>query len=247
MHHQSVRSPTHGSLSPTKARPTSHGSPTTSSSSRHSHLPPVITTGSGCFVAGDSRIEGTLNLGPGCVLHPRCAVLVGPGATLNMGAGCVVEETAVVRFVGPGTATLGSNNVFMVGCVADLVAGESVGSWNSFSPRSRVEGVRVGDQCTFAAGTAISPSHPYFQALAAKRKANAQTQDGDGDGNGDAHMTTGGGHGSPSASSPPPFVPSRTVIHGATSAARTWDGSGEKQEMAVRAGATAYLTEVLPR
>jgi hypothetical protein len=156
-----------------------------------------------------------------------------------MGAGCVVEENAVVRFAGPGTATLGSNNVFMVACVADLVAdagGNSMGSWNSFAPRSCVEGVRVGDQCTFAAGTATNASHPFLEV----KGDEGQTADSDGD----AFMRTTG---HPAAGAAPPLVPSRTVVHGGASNARTWDGSGEKQEMALRSGATEYLREVLPK
>jgi dynactin-6 len=184
-------------------------------------------------VSADARLEGGINLGDGCVLHPRCAVMVSPGASLTFGPGCVVEENAIVRFVGPGHAVLGEHNVFMVGSFVDIIHAEkenSIGAWNTFSPRCRVEGVRVGDQCTFGAGTVVTPHHHYLVEIANKPRPR--------DADGDTLMA-------PPA--PVAKVPSRTVVYGASSAARKWDGSGEAMEKNVRVSATEFLREVLPK
>ncbi|KAL1411275.1 hypothetical protein Q8F55_002226 [Vanrija albida] len=159
-----------------------------------------------------------LSLGSGCVLHPRCSVRVAPGAALALGDGCVVEEDAVLSFSGPGLASVGAHTVFMVACRADLVPGEAVGAWCSFMPRSRVSGVRVGDQCTLSAGAALDAAHPALVGQV----------EGEGDG-------------------VVPALPPRTIIHGAANAARTWDAGGEAQERALRLSATEYLREVLPK
>jgi len=154
-----------------------------------------------------------------------------------------VEENAIVRFVNPSSGTsahayVGENNVFMVGSFVDIVAaepptrsdrGESIGSWNTFSPRSRVEGVRVGDQCTFGAGTVMNPAHHIFVEVANRPRPK--------DLDGDTLM----------AASSKLKVPNRTVVYGAASAARKWDGSGEAMEKNVRASATEFLRDVLPK
>lgn len=172
------------------------------------------------------------------MLHPRCSVIVAPGASLSLGPGCVVEENAIVRVLS-GAAAVGEHTVFMVGCSVDLVG--AVGAWNTFSPRCRVEGVRVGDHCTFGAGTTTTANDadrlPAIQADGKNKRAATSS-------NSSANFSA---NTSASDAQRPPKVPDRTVIYGATSAPRTWDGSGEAMEKNVRLSATEFLREVLPK
>lgn len=146
--------------SPTKRRPSPTGS-----SPRSRRPGPALTAPASAYVSTDARLEGTIILGEKCVLHPRSTVIVDRGASLTFGQGCVVEENAVVRFSGPGHAHVGEYNAFMIASrvyIAPDVDGGSIGSWNTFSPRCRVENVRVGDQCTFGADTVVCPTHAFL-------------------------------------------------------------------------------------
>lgn len=213
-------------------------------------------------------LEGTIVLERGCVLHPKAVIIVAPTCTVTFGAGCVVEENAVLHFPGPGNATVGQGNAFQVGCAVDLVpdavgpasaaagagaatalpgpdgaAGHpraadththtptpaadasatptpivpSIGEWNTFAPRSRVKSVRVGDWCTFGPGTALRPDHPQLELEDAPGARRWKA------------------------------VPSQSVVYGATSRIRRWDGSGKEHELGVRRSATEFLREILPK
>ncbi|WOO80869.1 uncharacterized protein LOC62_03G004396 [Vanrija pseudolonga] len=171
----SPATPTAAPPRPVRAHPSSSSSPSTpratprSPSKTHRSLrppppPATITQEVGCFVSADARLEGSISLGAGCVLHPRCSVRVAPGASVHLADGCVVEEEAVVTFSGKGAARVGAHTVFMVACRVDLVAGDAVGPWCSFMPRSRLAGVRLGERCTLAAGTSVDVAHPALRA-----------------------------------------------------------------------------------
>lgn len=265
-HRTSSHNPNPHHLPQAQAQPQRHRSnaspPRSANRSPTKRRPTTLTAGADTFVAADARLEGTIVMGAGCVVHPRASILVASGE-VYFGDGCVVEENAEVLFRGPGRATVGGGSVVMVGAIVDLVpdqpgegegegGGQSVGEWCSFAPRSRCIGVRVGRQCTIGAGTAVSPSHSIFGASnsSASGSARASPVKEGGDIGGDAGDTT---MASPPPSSPSkrrdpaPRLPDRTVIYGSASAARTWDGSGEMQEREVRVNATAFLREILPK
>ncbi|BEJ08719.1 hypothetical protein CcaverHIS641_0508130 [Cutaneotrichosporon cavernicola] len=94
----------------------------------------VLRAGPETFVASESRLDGTLSLGTGCVIHPKATVIAAAGASIFLGDGVVIEEMAEVLFRGPGRATIGSGTVVMVGAVVDLVpdspeGSRAVGEW----------------------------------------------------------------------------------------------------------------------
>lgn len=122
--------------------------------SRPTSKPPVdLRLSDDCFVSSDSHLSGTIVLGPGCIIHPRSTIIV--SGTLTLGANCVVEENSIIT--ASGSSSIGANNSFQVGCRVDLVPGVAVGDWNVFAPRSEVKGVKVGNECTFGAGTVVGP------------------------------------------------------------------------------------------
>jgi dynactin-6 len=54
-----------------------------------------ITAHSTALIAQDSDLRGDITLGPGCIVHPKAAILA-LGGPIVIGADCVVEETAVI-------------------------------------------------------------------------------------------------------------------------------------------------------
>ncbi|CAK9780914.1 hypothetical protein CC85DRAFT_62416 [Cutaneotrichosporon oleaginosum] len=126
----------------------------------------ALRAGHNSFVAAESRLEGTITLGQGCVVHPKATIMAVQGASIYLADGVVIEEMAEVIFRHPGRATIGTGTVVMVGAIVDLVPDDdqqAVGEWCTLAPRSRCLGVRVGNACTIGAGTSVSPSHSLVQ------------------------------------------------------------------------------------
>lgn len=143
------------------------------------------------------------------------------------------------------TMRIGENNHFMVGCRTfyplDLIyldndlngrsgiESPSIGNNNIFQPKSTASaGVIVTDNCI------ISPS---CALLIAGRKLTIS-------------ITGAGTILLPSPThtgEEPETLPPYTVIYGADSSRRTWDGSGQVAEMALRSKHAEYLREIIPK
>ncbi|GFZ46253.1 hypothetical protein JCM24511_04500 [Saitozyma sp. JCM 24511] len=125
--------------------------------SRGSSVSTKITAHSTALIAQDSDLRGDITLGPGCIVHPKAAILA-LGAPIVIGADCVVEETAVIVNRGTTVMRIGKENHFMIGC---RVESPSVGDHNAFQPRSRASSaVAISSHCTLGAGTILLPLDP---------------------------------------------------------------------------------------
>lgn len=74
-----------------------------------------VVVGKAAVVCQDAVLKGTVTVGEGCVLHPRC-VVDGTRAPVVLGAGNVVEENARIVATGDEPLSIGKNNMFAVGC-----------------------------------------------------------------------------------------------------------------------------------
>ncbi|KAK9898561.1 trimeric LpxA-like protein [Cystobasidium minutum MCA 4210] len=107
-----------------------------------------IIVGSKAIVCQDADLRGEISIGSGCVLHPRCTIFAYAGPII-LGDYCIVEENAVIVNRSKEPMTIGSYNLFEVGC---RIEAQSIGSYNTFEPKSRVSSsLSIGDYCTIGA------------------------------------------------------------------------------------------------
>lgn len=186
-------------------------------------------------------LEGTIVLERGCVLHPKAVIIVAPTCTVTFGPGCVVEENAVLHFPGPGNATVGQGNAFQVGCAVDLVpdvvppSSPPLPAADGTVPPPTSSGVvpSIGEWNTFAPRSRVKSVRVgdwcTFGPGTALRPDHPQLEVED------------------AGSRRWKAVPSQSVVYGATSRIRHWDGSGKEHELGVRRSATEFLREIMPK
>lgn len=186
-------------------------------------------------------------------MHPKAVIIVAPTCSVTFGPGCVVEENAVLHFPGPGNATVGQGNAFQVGCAVDLVPDvvppASSGLPDPYDPSGREPEAEGSAGAIGSAREGFVPSIGEWNTFAPRSRVKS-VRVGD-------WCTFGPG----TALRPDhpqlevedvgsrrwKFVPSQSVVYGATSRIRHWDGSGKEHELGVRRSATEFLKEILPK
>jgi dynactin-6 len=217
-----------------------------------------LTAHSTALICQDTNLQGEITIGAGCIVHPKASILA-LGGPIVIGQNCVIEETAAIVNKYAGNVPLSSvspaltkkdprGDVYRRGQrLHDKVSyvfapprsfltlgveSPRVGDFNVFHPRSFASSlVHVTDHCNLGA-FAIPCQDPLFTSSHPRIGAE----------------TTGAGTVAlPLDPMGTDTLAPYTVVYGADSSRRVWDGSGETAELDLRQKHTEYLREIMPK
>ncbi|PWN42477.1 hypothetical protein IE81DRAFT_124391 [Ceraceosorus guamensis] len=214
-------------------------------------MPPLVdklTVGSRVTIAADAELRGTISIGSGSVVHPRCTVLALSGAIV-MGSNIIIEETCVIVNRSGRTMKIGDENLFEVGCRIEAI---SVGNNCVFEHRCKVgPGVIVDSFVTVGAACAIT-GYPTVGESNAKEAADILNETAELDGFGavaEADYTNFSQAAAPKPDEVVQKIPPNTIVFGAGGDCRMrlWSGNGIRQREALHAKHLEYLRETFSK
>eukprot|EP00658_Telonema_sp_P-2_P033941 TRINITY_DN2481_c0_g1_i7.p2 TRINITY_DN2481_c0_g1~~TRINITY_DN2481_c0_g1_i7.p2 ORF type:complete len:191 (+),score=46.05 TRINITY_DN2481_c0_g1_i7:149-721(+) len=147
----------------------------------------TLTLHSTAVVCNEATIKGAVTIGAGTVVHPSCSILAEAGP-IEIGANNIIEEQVTIRNGGhPGGMSIGSENLFEVGCCVE--AGR-VGDANVFGAKSRASpGATVDSGCHVGPAVALEGDEQVGYEQAVRAPFNERTPI---PGSVEVHMSTGG-------------------------------------------------------
>ncbi|UZJ52623.1 hypothetical protein CBS101457_001943 [Exobasidium rhododendri] len=176
-----------------------------------------VKAGAKCIIAQDTDFRGDITFGNGTVVHPRAIIHSLGGGEIEIGSECIIEEFAQIVHRSQGKMVIGDRNLFEASC---RVESPRVGSHNTFEPRSRsLESVAIQNFTTVGAGCVAQPPATWYLMCHEKERILPESEE--------SHYT----------------FPSRTVIFGQVSQARSWSGNGVRQADALHMKHLDYLRE----
>lgn len=206
-----------------------------------------LVVGTRVVIAADADLRGEISVGSGTVIHPKATILA-LQAPISIGSNCIIEETAVIVNRRSTPIKIGDNNLFEVGC---RVEAAGVGNHNVFEIKCRVaSNITVGSHCVVGAGCSVLPKpiadgeleklfdhdeaeSPKEQAVGTEAETGAQSIDNPNKDEGDKQVLE--------------TLPDQTVVYGADSKRRLWNGEGAQQQAALHAKHLEYLRDAIPR
>ncbi|WWC61231.1 uncharacterized protein I303_103811 [Kwoniella dejecticola CBS 10117] len=149
-------------------------------------------------------------------------VVIHPKATiLALGGPIEVGKNCIIE---EGAIIINrSPNVLRIGEYNQFMVGcrieaDSIGDWNTFQPRSTVSaGLVISNHCTFSAGTTSFPASSHTHEASDGLQTETET------------------------------IPPYTVVYGANSDKRKWDGTNQLAEQNLREKHIEYLREIVPK
>ncbi|XP_073979564.1 dynactin subunit 6 [Rhodnius prolixus] len=119
-----------------------------------------LRIGQGAVVCLDSKLVGSISIGPKSLLHPK-STIIAEGGPIIIGESNIFEEQSIVQHRvdidkkdRPNTLMIGSNNVFEVGCT---VLAKVIGDNNVFESKCYVgPDIEVGNGCIIGAGVKLT-------------------------------------------------------------------------------------------
>lgn len=97
----------------------------------------------------ESTFTGDITISAGCIVHPRVTIIAEAGPIV-IGENCLIEEYTTIINRTMNVLTIGSNNVFEVGCTIEAA---KVGEKNVFECKCIVSsGITVTNNCIIGAG-----------------------------------------------------------------------------------------------
>ncbi|ADV20596.1 dynactin 6 [Cryptococcus gattii Ru294] len=181
---------------------------------------PTLTAHSTSLICADTDLRGPITIGPNVIIHPRATIYAAAGPIV-LGERCIVEEGCIIVNRKKNTMRIGENNHFMVGCRTVFLITDRNG-------RAGIESPSIGDNNTFQARSTASAGvivtdNCIISAGTILLPSPTHTDER------------------------PETLPPYTVIYGAESSRRTWDGSGQVAEMALRSKHAEFLREIIPK
>eukprot|EP00026_Physarum_polycephalum_P015094 Phypoly_transcript_15704.p1 GENE.Phypoly_transcript_15704~~Phypoly_transcript_15704.p1 ORF type:complete len:233 (+),score=49.95 Phypoly_transcript_15704:87-701(+) len=104
------------------------------------------------IICQDANLVGSVSVGEGCILHPKCNILA-EGGPIVIGENNIVEELVTIVNKSSSVLRIGSNNLFEVGAHIEC---KQVGNNNVIETKGVLgKDSVVGDGCTVCAGARL--------------------------------------------------------------------------------------------
>ncbi|KAI9190274.1 hypothetical protein H9P43_001707 [Blastocladiella emersonii ATCC 22665] len=101
------------------------------------------------IVCQDAELKGSITLGVGTIIHPKCKIISTAGGPILIGRNNICEEGVTIINNSKSGMVIGDDNLFEVNC---YVASKYIGHHNVIEPKAVIgENTTIGENCVIGA------------------------------------------------------------------------------------------------